>query len=121
MNYKSVIVMTMMLAVLGISKPVFANMYEGNQADHVQAMRQAATELKDNNPELSDKLNGYADKKEKWAGKKDEMWKQKQEDMKTVQASATALQSTRKDLADELTAMSERCAKEMDSYGKKKY
>ncbi len=121
MNYKSVMVIAMMLAVLGTSKPVFANMHDENHADHIQAMRQAATELKSTNPGLSDKLNGYAEKKEKWASKKDEVWKQKQADMKTVKDSAAALQSTRKDLADELTAMSDRCAKEMDDDGKKKY
>jgi len=121
MNYKSVMVIAMMLAVLGISKPVFANMHDENHAEHVQAMRQAAMELKATNPGLSDQLNGYAEKKEKWIGKKDEMWKQKQTDMETVKASATALQSTRKDLADELTAMADRCAKEMDGDGKKKY
>lgn len=121
MNYKSMIVMTMMLAVLGISKPVFANMSEENNVEHVQAMRQAAMELKSTNPGLSDKLNGFAEKNEQWASKKDEAWKQKQADMETLKASAAALQSTRKDLADELTAMSDHYAKKMDGDGKKKY
>ena len=113
MNYKSLIVLAMMLAVLGVSKPVFANMDKAEHAEHVQSMRQAAAELKSTNPVLSDKLSSYADKKEKWADKKDEMRKEKKEDNLKLRAAATELQPTRKDLADDLNKIADRCEKKM--------
>ena len=113
MNYKSLIILAMTLAVLGVSKPVFAHMDKAEHAEHVQSMRQAAAELKGTNPALSAKLSGYADKKEKWADKKDEMWKEKQEDNVKLRAVATELQPTRKDLSDELTEIADRCEKKM--------
>ena len=113
MNYKSLIVLAMMLAVLGISKPVLAHMDKAEHAEHVQSMRQAAAELKGTNPALSAKLSGYADEKEKWADKQNAKWKEKTEDVAKLRAAASELAPTRKDLADDLNAIAGKCEKHM--------
>src|SRR5438067_240068 len=65
-HMKKVSTLLIIALIFSFSLPVFAH---GDSAEHIQVMRQAATELQATNPDLSKKLKDLAEKKEKNQGK----------------------------------------------------
>lgn len=103
-----------LLASTGLTRPALANeMHDANRAEFVNTLRQASTELKATNPDLSNKLNDYADKKEKMAEKMSEKWEHKEQDVANLRSAAAQLKATDKNLADSLEDLANRCEKKL--------
>ncbi len=111
---------TLVISTL-LTLPAYANIE--NRAEHIQTMRQAATELQATNPALSKKLNDFADKKEKWSGEKGEdfqkMIAEKRQDLQRVRQAGSELKGKNDSLATDLTDMADRWEKKLAEKEKK--
>jgi cytochrome c556 len=83
------------------------------KGEHIQVMRQAATELQTSNPDLAKKLNEFADKKEKYGEKSAEMMAQKQQDIQKIRQAAGELEDDDNVLADDLNNLANRWEEKM--------
>jgi predicted nuclease with TOPRIM domain len=116
MKKQSLIIILAFALSLPVLRPALA--HEGGDPQvHIATLRQAATELKDTNADLSKKLEDMADKKEEmvknWeAGGK--MSEQKQQDLDKIRQASTALEAQDKTLAGDLKDISDRWQKKLD-------
>lgn len=101
MRNASLFVIALFAVTLGFSRP--ASAAGADAKEHIETMRQAAQELQETNPDLSDKLNEFADKKEAWKEEHgaDKM-AQKKQDLDTVRRSAEHLKNDTDEEGQEL-------------------
>lgn len=109
---QSMAVFLSLFTAILFSQPVLANIEE--KREHLDTLRQAATELQSTNKGLADKLNATADKKEEWLKEKEDKKMKKTQSLQEIRQAAKELQTTNADLGDRLNDIADQWEKKLN-------